>query len=107
MSFDKCLLAVDSCHLSQADKSIISVSPLPKLFLNHKIYSCTKKKVFCTWQFVKIGVLVNLIIQKFARLKLVLLLISNLTNGLRLHQFLVTKSGETNKFVKTDANGAH
>ena len=38
---------------------------------------------------------------------LVLLLISNLTNGLRLHQFLVTKSAEANKFVKTDANGAH
>ena len=40
-------------------------------------------------------------------LNLVLLLISNLTNGLRLHQFLVTKSGETNKSVTTDANGAH
>ena len=38
---------------------------------------------------------------------LVLLLISNLTNGLRLHQFLVTKSAEANKSVKTDANGAH
>ena len=40
-------------------------------------------------------------------LSLVLLLISNLTNGLRLHQFLVTKSVEANKSVKTDANGAH
>ena len=40
-------------------------------------------------------------------LSLVLLLISNLTNGLRLHQFLVTKSEEANKSVKTDANGAH
>ena len=40
-------------------------------------------------------------------LSLVLLLISNLTNGLRLHQFLVTKSAEANKSVKTDANGAH
>ena len=38
---------------------------------------------------------------------LVLLLISNLTNGLRLHQFLVTKSVEANKSVKTDAKGAH
>ena len=33
-------------------------------------------------------------------LSLVLLLISNLTNGLRLHQFLVTKSAEANKSVK-------
>ena len=40
-------------------------------------------------------------------LSLVLLLISNLTNGLRLHQFLVTKSEEANKSLKTDANGAH
>ena len=40
-------------------------------------------------------------------ISLVLLLISNLTNGLRLHQFLVTKSEEANKSVKTDANGAH
>ena len=43
----------------------------------------------------------------FQALSLVLLLISNLTNGLRLHQFLVTKSAEANKSVKTDANGAH
>ena len=40
-------------------------------------------------------------------LSLVLLLISNLTNGLRLRQFLVTKSVEANKSVKPDANGAH
>ena len=33
-------------------------------------------------------------------LSLVLLLISNLTNGLCLHQFLVTKSAEANKSVK-------
>ena len=39
--------------------------------------------------------------------RLVLLLISNLTNGLRLHQFLRTKTTETNKPLKTDANGAH
>ena len=44
---------------------------------------------------------------KGSYLSLVLLLISNLTNGLRLHQFLVTKSEEANKFVKTDANRAH
>ena len=42
-----------------------------------------------------------------AILSLVLLLISNLTNGLRLHQFLVTRSAEANKSIKTDANGAH
>ena len=40
-------------------------------------------------------------------LSLVLLLISNLTNGLHLHQFLVTKRAEVNKSVKTDANGAY
>ena len=44
---------------------------------------------------------------KSVELSLVFLLISNLTNGLRLHQFLVTKSAEANKSVKTDANGAH
>ena len=38
---------------------------------------------------------------------LVLLLISNLTNGLRLHQFLMSKTTEVNKSLKTDANGAH
>ena len=40
-------------------------------------------------------------------LSLVLLLISNFTNGLCLHYFLVTKSEEANKSVKTDANGAY
>ena len=48
------------------------------------------------------------VFQFFYRLlSLVLLLISNLTNGLCLHQFLVTNSEEVNKSVKTDANGAH
>ena len=37
---------------------------------------------------------------------LVFLLISNLTNGLRLHQFLGTKTTEANKSLKTDANSA-
>ena len=46
MSFDKFLLAVQSRDLSQADKSIIRVSFFPKLFLNDKIYSYTKKKHF-------------------------------------------------------------
>ena len=46
-------------------------------------------------------------IVKLQDYSLVLLLISNLTNGLRLHQFLVTKISEVNKSVKTDANGAH
>ena len=38
---------------------------------------------------------------------LVFLLIGNLTNGLHLHRFLGTKTTEANKFLKTDANGAH
>ena len=42
-----------------------------------------------------------------AKLSLVFLLISNLTNGLRLHQLLGTKTTEANKSLKTDANGAH
>ena len=56
-----------------------------------------------------LGIILNCISQKLENkhLSLVLLLISNLTNGVRLHQFLVTKSGEANKSVKTDANGAH
>ena len=45
MSFDKFLLSVESRDLSQADKSIIRVSSFPKLFLNDKIYSYTKKTV--------------------------------------------------------------
>ena len=32
--------------------------------LNVKMYNYTKEKLFCTWQFGKIGVLVNLFIQK-------------------------------------------
>ena len=40
-------------------------------------------------------------------LSLVFLLISNLTNGLHFSQFLGTKTTEVNKFLKTDANGAH
>ena len=36
----------------------------------------------------------------------VLLLISNLTNELRLYQFLLTKTTGANKSVKTDAKGA-
>ena len=38
---------------------------------------------------------------------LVFLLISKLTNGLHLHQFLGTKTTEANKTLKIDANGAH
>ena len=51
MSFDRFLLAVESRDLSQADK---------------KSYT---KKLFGTWQFGKIEVFVNFIIQKFARSK--------------------------------------
>jgi hypothetical protein len=40
-------------------------------------------------------------------LSLVFLLIGNLTNGPRFHQFLGTKTTEANKSLKTDANGAH
>ena len=42
-----------------------------------------------------------------SNLSLVFLLISNLTNGLRLHHFLGTENTEVNKSLKTDANGAH
>ena len=31
MSFDRFILAVESCDLSQADKSIIRVSPFPRM----------------------------------------------------------------------------
>jgi hypothetical protein len=66
MSLDKFLLAVESRDLFQADKSIIRVSSFPKLFLNDKIYSFTKKNYFALG---KIDVLVDLIIQNFATLK--------------------------------------
>ena len=39
-------LAVESRYLSQADKSIIRVSSFPKLFLNDRIYSYTKKTIW-------------------------------------------------------------
>ena len=44
---------------------------------------------------------------KDSGLSLVFLLISNLTNGLHLHQFLGTKTVEANKSLKTDANRVH
>ena len=70
MSSDKFLLAVESRDLSQADKSIIRVSSFPKLSLNDRIYSYMyQKKLFGTWQISKIDVLVNFILQIFARLK--------------------------------------
>ena len=52
MSFDKFVLAVESRDLSQADKSIILVSSFPKLLLNDKIYSYTKKTIWhlAIWQ---------------------------------------------------------
>ena len=40
-------------------------------------------------------------------LHIVFLLVSNITNGIRLHQFLGTKTTEANKSLKTDANGAN
>ena len=43
MSIDRFLVAVESHDLSQADKSIIRVPSFPKLFINDKIYSYTKK----------------------------------------------------------------
>ena len=69
MSFDRFLLAVESRDLFQADKSVFFFNFTKLQFLNDKIYSYTKKKLFGTWQFGKIDVLVNFIIQKFARLK--------------------------------------
>ena len=69
MSFDKFLLAVESRDISQADKSIIRVSSFPKLLLNDKIYSYTKKKLFGTWQFGKIDVLVNFINSKICKIE--------------------------------------
>jgi hypothetical protein len=44
---------------------------------------------------------------ELTNLSLVFLLISNLTNELRLYQFLGTKTSEANKSKKPDANGAH
>ena len=47
------------------------------------------------------------LVQSSSNLSLVLLLISNLTNELRLHQFLMTETTEANQSLKTDAKGAH
>ena len=43
----------------------------------------------------------------FIYLSLVFLLISNPTSWLRLHQFLWSKTTESSKSLKTDANGAN
>ena len=69
MSFDKFLLAVESCDLSQPDKSIIRVSFFPKAVFEWYNLQLYQKKIFGTWQFVKIDVLANFIIQKFAFIK--------------------------------------
>ena len=65
MSLDKFLLAVESRDQSQGDKSIIRVSSFPKLFLNEKIYSYTKKN------YLELGNLAKLMFWSilFARLK--------------------------------------
>ena len=62
MSFNRFLLAVESCDLSQADKSVFFFNFTKLQFLDDKVYSYTKKKLFGTWQF-------DFIIQKFAGLK--------------------------------------
>ena len=73
------------------------------LFLVYKLaYKSHSPPVDLHWFFE-----ISIRTEKKIQLSLVLLLISNLTNGLRLHQFLVTRSEEANKSVKTDANGAH
>ena len=54
MSFDKFILAVESRDLSQADKSIIRVSSFPKLFLNDKINSYTKKNYLALGNLAKL-----------------------------------------------------
>ena len=41
------------------------------------------------------------------RNNVLLLISSNLTNELRLHQFLLTKTTELNKSLKSDANVVH
>ena len=71
MSFDRFLLAVESRDLSQADKSITykSVFFSQSCFWMIKFTVIPKKNLYGTWQFGKIDVLVNFIIQKFARLK--------------------------------------
>ena len=59
------------------------------------------------WKFLKVAKPTKLFDEFLVILSLVFLLISNLTNGLHLHQFLGTKTIESNKSLKTDANGAH
>ena len=61
MSFDRNLLAVESRNLSQADKSIISVSNFSILqnfnFWMTKFTVLYQIKLFVTWRFGKIDVL--------------------------------------------------
>ena len=68
MSFDRFLLAVESRDLSQADKSIIRVSSF-SILQNFNFwmikFTVIPKKLSGTW----IDVLINFIVQKFARLK--------------------------------------
>ena len=76
-----CLFKIGSCNLylqnmisvlASKFKGAIRPGMCVKYFLS--LYSCTKKKPFGTWQFGKIWVLVNFIIQKLKSKHLVCLI---------------------------------
>ena len=92
---------------------LINTSYLTDLYLvfNLKMESVSKNTLFGLKMMVKSGL--EKIFLKFLHagdyflLSLVFLLIINLTNGLCLHQFFISKTTEANKSLKTDRNGAH
>ena len=61
----------------------------------------------CMYSPIMFAQLIFIFVAKVLYLSLVFLLIINLTNGLRLHQFLGTCSPQQFQSLKIDANGAH
>ena len=67
-------------------------------------------RTYVVWQSASCQWKINLnllLLFQWLNLSLVLLLYSNLTNELCLHQFLLTETTEVNQSLKTDANGTH
>ena len=56
---------------------------------------------------LKFDLPIHIYVQSNLLYSLVFFLISNLPNGLSLHQFLGAKTTEASKSLKTDANKAH
>ena len=117
-SFRTIILSYDSLLESHCERNFYFL----QIFQSIKLWEIQNS--FCDWLkcLQKIEIFITLAFQqtivqlcasykfstyKYVVLSLVLLLISNLTNELRLHQFLQTCSPPHFWSLETDANGAH